>query len=224
MACQPVRFSRHATRLCCSLCAWRLTAGTRGFGACGRRPACGRHWATVFSWTTTPAPLRGGRHMPRHPRGAAQERSARGSAAQPPAESGQQHSGRALLGAWGTIVPHVQKLGLGHQLLLPRWTQGACRPRGGPALPKARARPGSHWAAKCSCLRTGAPGQRRYPPGLAGPAPPPKPSQSRAPWRLAGARPPPPRRWGLAPPRPWAPRTTDPRSSPNLTSRLTRGG
>ena len=38
-----------------SLCAWRLTTATRGSGTCGRRPVCGCRWATVFSWTTTPA-------------------------------------------------------------------------------------------------------------------------------------------------------------------------
>ena len=63
LGCRPVR---------CSLFAWRHTTGTLGSGACRRRPACGRRWATASSWTATPAPLRGVRRFcctPGGPRG-----------------------------------------------------------------------------------------------------------------------------------------------------------
>ena len=64
-----------------------------------------------FSHGLLPPPPRGGGTAPairqEAPMGAAQECSARGSAAQPPAVSGQRHSGRALPGAWGAIVPQV---------------------------------------------------------------------------------------------------------------------
>ena len=90
----------------------------------------------LIPYYSTPS---GGRAPPpaicqKAPTGAAQERPARCPAAQPPARRGRWHSGRALLGAWGAIVPFVQKPGLGHQLLLPGGTRGAHRPLNGPAL------------------------------------------------------------------------------------------
>ena len=126
--------------------------------------------------------------------GAAQERSARGSAAQPPAGGGQRHLGRALPGAWGAIVPQVQKPGLGHQPLLPCRTRGACRLRGGAAVPDgpASGRTGPPSASAPGPTRWGGgaillarPGVPRLPspPGLGppcvspvhAPAPPPPP-------------------------------------------------
>ena len=45
------------------------TAGTRGSGAYGRLPACGRRWATVSSWITSPVPSREGPPYCRMPGG-----------------------------------------------------------------------------------------------------------------------------------------------------------
>ena len=81
-----------------------------------------------------PRPLEGGPpllpYARRHPR--APPRSIPLAAPQrsrpPGAGSGTR---RALLGAWGTIVPQVQKPGLGHQPLLPCRTRGARRPAAG---------------------------------------------------------------------------------------------
>ena len=72
--------------------------------------------------------------------GATQERPTRRPAAQSPARGGQWHSRRALLGAWGAVVRQVQKLGLGHQPLLPGGPRRAHRPLGGPTLSKGPAR------------------------------------------------------------------------------------
>ena len=205
----------------------QVTAGTRGYGACGRRPGYGRSWATVSSLLLPPPP-RGGATAPairqEAPPGAAQECSARGSAAQPLARGRKRHPGRALPGAWGPIVPQVQKLGLGHQLLPPCWTRGAWWLRSGPAVPggpaSGRTGPRSSSAPRPACWGGGAilpawPGAPRLPspPSLG----PPCVSPVHAP-------PPPPRHWGLAPPRPWGPGTPGPRSAPNVTSRLTGGG
>ena len=44
-----------------------------------------------------------------------------------PPRCGQRHAGRALLGAWGTVVCPMQEPGLGYQPLLPSWPR---RPRG----------------------------------------------------------------------------------------------
>ena len=139
------------------------------------------------------------------------------SAAEPRVRSRQWHSGRAPLGAWGTIMPQVQKLGFGHSR--------CCRahlPRGGPALPEGPA-----------SGRTGPPGARALGPErwgnramlLARPGSPclPIPPSLRPPGVLPVHRPP-PRRRALAHRRPWGQRTPDPRNAPNLTSRLTMEG
>ena len=39
LSARPFFAARH--EVCCSLCAWRRTAGTRGSGACGRWPPLG---------------------------------------------------------------------------------------------------------------------------------------------------------------------------------------
>ena len=123
------RTSRRATRSCCSRCAWRRTAATRGPGACGRRRACGHSTVTAFSWIISPAPSRPpppATICPAAPAGSGPQRPSRGAAAQPPPKCGQRHAGRALLGAWGAVVCPVQEPGLGHQPLLPGWPRGPC--------------------------------------------------------------------------------------------------
>ena len=63
----------------------RLAAQCRGSGACGRLPACGHHLVTIFSWTTSPVPSRGGRLCSRMPGGggARPQCPARGSTTRP---------------------------------------------------------------------------------------------------------------------------------------------
>ena len=89
----------------------------------------------------------------------ARERPACCPAAQPPAGRRQGHSGRALLGAWGTIVPRMQKLGPGHQMLLPGRTRRAYRPPGSPALPEnsapGRTRPPGARSQRLACRSGG---------------------------------------------------------------------
>ena len=86
------------------------------------------------------------------------------SPAQPPAGGRQWHTGRALLGAWGAVMCQVQKLGPGHQPLLPGRPRQPLWPLGGATLSE-RPRPGSRQDASCSSLRTGAQGRPHCPPG-----------------------------------------------------------
>ena len=58
LSARPCFAARHEVML--QLMRLATHSWTRGSGAVGRRPACGRLWVTVFLWTTTPALSREG--------------------------------------------------------------------------------------------------------------------------------------------------------------------
>ena len=167
---------------------------------------------TVFLWTTIPAPSReppppycrmpGGPHGRRPGASHSQPRSVAASRARAMALKARSTCSMGCRRAPGA------KAWAGASAAAAGWARRGAT-RGTPTPRRARAvqgsRPGSRRAARCSFLRTGAQERRRRPPGLVGPALPPKPSWPRAPRRLAGSRPPPPppRGWAPALPRPW---------------------
>ena len=90
-----------------------------------------------------PRPLEGGGRrfscMPEAPARTGPKRPPRGPAAQPPTKGGQQHAGRALLGAWGAVLRPVPEPGLGHQPLQPGGPRRPHRLLDGPQLPQGPA-------------------------------------------------------------------------------------
>ena len=91
-----------------------------------------------------PRPLEGGGGAaspvcPEAPARTGPKRPARGPAAQPPTKGGQQHAGRALLGALGPVLRPVPEPGLGHQPLQPGGPRRPHRLLDGPQLPQGPA-------------------------------------------------------------------------------------